>query len=208
MDKIKRLIFTKVPQTRQLLLPTRYKERNDIKPNEFITAKYRSLAAKIHLGNQYDYLPRFAEEEKAYDLELCIGMCYPGFFSNFIKPLLIKEPDGKDYNYRLADEPSNPDLALFKYFRFPIHQLSKFDLQQEAIKHGFIDIMNETWFCHSPKNHQPCGLCTPCRVTMEEGMRRRIPLTGQLRNFVKYKAKPPIKQILKPPKKNVETPVT
>jgi hypothetical protein len=201
MDKIKRLLFTKVPQTRQLLLPTIYKERNVIKPNELITANYKNLTAKSHLGDQYEYLARFAEEEKAYDLELCIGMCYPGFFSNFIKPLLIKEPDGKDYNYRLADEPSNADLALFKYFRFPIHHLSKFDLQQEAIKHGFINIINETWFCHSPKNHQPCGLCTPCRVTMEEGMRRRIPLIGQLRNFVKYKAKPPLKQILRPLKR-------
>jgi hypothetical protein len=49
---------------------------------------------------------------------------------------LIKEPDGKDYNYRLADEPSNPDLTLLNILDF-LFTNDQSDLQEEA---------NQAWF--------------------------------------------------------------
>lgn len=45
-----------------------------------------------------------------------------------------------------------------------------------AEKHGFDDIMEETWFCHTPtKDGKPCGMCNPCKYTREEGLGRRGP---------------------------------
>jgi hypothetical protein len=205
MEKIKALLFYKSPEAKKLVLPTVYKERSEIKPNECITDQYKRLAGNFHLGDQYEYLARFAEEAGIDTLELCVNRetQRAGCFTQLIYPTLVKEVDGNSFNYRAVGSPDHPDLLLFKYFRFPTHQLSKLDTQELATKNGFIDIMNQTWFCHSPINQQPCGVCNPCCMTIEEGLGNRIPLRSQIRHFIHYTVKPPIKNILKPAKKEV-----
>jgi hypothetical protein len=83
---------------------------------------------------------------------------------------------------------------MFKYFRFPIIEWSKLEMQTIAKQNNFHDIMEHTWFCHSPKSQQPCGICNPCRIAIKEGMWKSIPLTGLLRNFWLYKIKPLLKR--------------
>jgi 7-cyano-7-deazaguanine synthase in queuosine biosynthesis len=191
MEKIKQLLFQKDASIHERLLPTIIKELSDIKPDEFITRQYSRLAAIAHLGIQYEWLPRFAKETGVHDLELSITSSnYSDYFQQFVKPSLAKVNGGEGYNYRLKENPANPDLTLFKYFRFPIIELSKLEMQQLARQHKFQDIMSHTWFCHSPKGKQPCGICNPCRIAIKEGMWRRIPLTGLLRNFSQYTIKP------------------
>src|SRR5688572_7249740 len=64
MEKIKSLVFKKDPQTKRLLQSTVFKELPEIKPNIIISEQYKRLAAIEHLGIQYEWLPRFAEEMK------------------------------------------------------------------------------------------------------------------------------------------------
>jgi hypothetical protein len=202
MEKLKKMIFNKAPYTKQLLLPTKFKELQEITPCERLQQQYKRLAAKGHLGAQYEWIACFAEEVKVYDLELGIETRSPGFFTSFVKPEILKIAEGKTDNFKIADHPTNPDITFFQYFRFPIHELTKLDLQQIAIKHDFIDILNQTWFCHTPINEQPCGICKPCVVTMEEGLGRRIPLQGQIRHFIHNNVRLPIKQLIHSKKVN------
>jgi len=63
-----------------------------------------------------------------------------------------------------------------------------------AEEKGYLYIMNKTWFCHSPIKNEPCGLCNPCRYTIEEGMEYRLPQNAlrryrrdkKLRKFALY----------------------
>jgi hypothetical protein len=196
MDNIKSLLLKKSPKVAAILRPTIYKEVSEIKPDDRISGQFQEALKLKRTGTQYEWLARYAAEIGVDDLELCVDMVTPGFFHSYVWPNLLKEFDGKGYNFRLKDDPSYPALRMFSCFRFPIPQYTKVDLQRMATEHGFIDLMEHTWFCHTPINGQPCGLCVPCQVTMEHGMRRRIPFTSQVRSFVQYQVKPPLRKIL------------
>jgi queuosine biosynthesis protein QueC len=57
----------------------------------------------------------------------------------------------------------------------PLFNFTKKEMEAEAISLGFIDLMEQTWFCHVPRQDgSPCGRCSPCRYTKEEGLGRRI----------------------------------
>lgn len=60
---------------------------------------------------------------------------------------------------------------------------------------GFKNSVNKTWFCPTPINNEPCGICHPCRTIVEEGMSFRLTQKGLHRNkfAVYYKAKELIK---------------
>lgn len=195
MENIKELVFRKYPDTKKLLRPTIFKELQEIKPDERISYQYKRLADIDHLGKQYEWLPKFAEQQGLSDLELSItsGEHSDSYFRRFLKPFLIKVEDQGFYNYRLKENPVNPDLTLFKYFRFPIIEWSKLEMQQIADKNNFLDIMQHTWFCHAPIQQKACGICNPCKIAIKEGMWKRIPLTGLLRNFLHTKLKPMLK---------------
>jgi hypothetical protein len=196
MEKIKSLLFKKAPDTRQLLLPTITKERNLITINDLFTQQYKRLQTTAHLGDQYVYLASYAEESGIEGLELAIHKDDQAH--KFLENYVVEEKNRK--YYKLKEDLTDSDLALFKYFRFPILNLTKLDMQKLATEHDFLGMMNLTWFCHSPINQKPCGLCVPCRSTMEEGMQRRFPLSSKARYFMHYKVKSPIKKLLKPVK--------
>lgn len=196
MDKIKEMVFKKAPQAKNLILPTIYKDRREIKPDEAINAQYKRLLAMNPLGDQYEWLARYAEQAGIRDLELSIHQDDKA--RKFVAHYVTGE-DAKE-DFRLKEEHLHSDLALFKYFRFPILNLTKLDMEHTAVKHDFLDIMNQTWFCHYPRNGKPCGLCTPCSATIEEGLRRRLPLSSQLRYFIHFTVKPPLRKLLKPGK--------
>jgi 7-cyano-7-deazaguanine synthase in queuosine biosynthesis len=192
MDKIRRLLAETHPQATPLLLPTVYKDAEAIRPNEAITQQYKRLAATQHLGNQYDYLARFADEAGIHDLELSIHK--DDHAQKFLQAFVVKEEDG----YRLQDNPAYEDLMLFHSFRFPILDLTKLDMERIAAENGFLPLMNETVFCHTPlQDGMPCGQCNPCRYTIAEGLKRRIPYTRRLRYNVIQLVKPPVKYALK-----------
>ena len=161
MDRIRGLIYQRQPGSEALLLPTIYKEVSDIKPNEAITAEYKRLTAVKPLGSQYEFLARFAEEQGITELELSVE------------------------KYRNKPTYEFAKTNMFKYFSFPLLQMTKLEMQEAAKKQGFLDIMDETFFCHTPINGQPCGNCNPCRIALEEGLGRRLPFERRLKFHLK-----------------------
>lgn len=57
----------------------------------------------------------------------------------------------------------------------PLVDITKQDEERMAREKGWIDIMKLTWFCHSPINGKPCGLCNPCDDAISLGMKWRMP---------------------------------
>ncbi len=197
MEKIRKVVFSKAPYTQSLLLPIIFKELEEIKPNLLITGQYQRLVGLGRLGNQYEYIARYANEVGLDDLEMSIEKRSPSFFASHVRPDMIEEWEGNFYNYRLKLQPANPDVSLFKYFKFPTIELTKLDMKALAITDGFMDVMEHTWFCHFPKNGAPCGVCNPCSIAIREGQGKRIPLVGRLRYLLHYKLRPIIKRLMR-----------
>ena len=181
MEQIAAAFAGKYPHAAAMLHEPVVRSVADLRPDEGITARFERLRARSHLGGQYDWLARFAVQNDLSDLELSIHQ--DDRAAIFLQPHVVREDGGGDPYFRLRDDPPDQDLRIFQYFRFPIFGQTKVDMQRDARRHGFADLMEMTWFCHIPTpGGEPCGRCNPCRYTIAEGLARRIPLRTRLRN--------------------------
>jgi len=188
MAEIKTAILHRKPEAAQLILPTQFTLLDDVPTNEQITGQYRRLLKIRHLGGQYEWLSRFADWANLDDLELCVRIREDNFVSTFLGQNVTGESNGGFDYYRLKQDVANPDISLFKYFRFPIYHVSKLEMQNISKAQGFFDIMMRTWFCHSPlKNGLPCGNCLPCDDAIKDGLANRLPLSSLVRWTLLYR---------------------
>ena len=89
---------------------------------------------------------------------------------------------GTEVRYRAVSKGESTDAELvFGLLDFGTLGVSKLDALQAAEQNGWMPIMCKTWFCHTPVNGKPCGICNPCRDAMNEGMGWRMPLSSRLR---------------------------
>jgi hypothetical protein len=186
MQRVRSAVSERFPDAARSLHETRIWNGLDVRPDPAITARYLRLKARSHLGGQYDWLARFADQQGLSNLELAIHR--DDRAAAFLEPhVVLCDGDGggdgfRDPYYKLRDDPPDADLRLFERFRFPVFRKTKRDMQREAAAAGFADVLELTWFCHLPTSQGlPCGTCNPCRYTIEEGLGRRIPLKGRLR---------------------------
>ena len=180
IDKIKKLTNELFPQTVGRILPITFFSFHDIKLYPEITEKYTVLRQRSHLGSQYDWLTRFAKQHNINDLELSIHIDDKAH--RFIKDVVEKRVDQNGETYKLASGIENSDpLSLFKPYKFPLLEWSKVKMKEYALEKGTLEIMNMTWFCYKPRNGKPCGLCNPCRYSIEEGMEYRFSSKALLR---------------------------
>ena len=181
MKQIAAAIAEKYPQSAGLLHEPVVRGVAELPPHAEIASRFERLRSRSHLGGQYDWLARFAVQERLDDLELAIHQ--DDHAAAFLQRHVVREEGDGDPYHRLRDDPDDADLQIFRYFRFPIFDVTKRDMQRDARRHGFADVMELTWFCHIPTaDGRPCGRCNPCRYTIEEGLARRIPLRTRLRN--------------------------
>lgn len=186
---IKDHLFEKHAYTRDLLLPTRFRELSDIKPNAELTQAYKGILNRCYIGSQYEWLAKFCHEADIDAMELSIhrdDMAHLALEPFVVAPGPKKDSPCKvDQAFRDTDE-----YALFRFFRFPIFNDSKLDMKAIAHDEGFADIMGLTWFCHNPRpDSRPCGVCNPCIYTIEEGMGGRLPLASRLRYHLRVRAR-------------------
>jgi hypothetical protein len=173
--KAMRAIRDQLPSGR--VSPTIFRDIADIGENRSISDKYQRLAARSYIGSQYDWIARFAAEARLEEIELAIER--DGRFHALVEPHV--EPDEDGY---ILKSDGDADLSIFRPFRFPILDLSKLDQQQEAERHGFRELLEQTWFCHTPTSRgRPCGECRPCQYIRSKGLTRRIPVSGHFRYY-------------------------
>lgn len=180
MRKIKQKLFEEDPFTRRLLLPTKYRESYDIAQNNEITESWKKLREKYHIGSQYDWFSRWADEEDI-KLEISIHAYRDGRVFSALENFVVSKN-----NYFEIDRKWNGSdiFVVFKNVIFPILDVSKTEMVNISKQAGFYNLMELTWFCHQPRrNESPCGLCSPCICAIEEGLAWRLPWTSRGRYF-------------------------
>lgn len=171
IELLRKEFIKKDPAVKDRLKELKIYYKKDIPNHEEITEMFLNLKAEDDLGSQNDWLARFTYFNNYKNLEMSTHK--DDNAQRFIVNDITTDAEG---NYKLdTDNLSNKNLLLFKNFNFPLIYLTKIDMQDIAREMNFLDILNKTWFCHKPVNGQPCGLCTPCKTTIEEGLGRRVP---------------------------------
>jgi hypothetical protein len=167
MYKMWQAFSAKDPSAGVRLLPSMGILRKRIPENTVITDSYQELAGRSHLGSQYDWLARLAHDR---DVTLELSIHKDDKAHGFLEGLTERGEDGV---HRIRDDVNMP---VFERFRFPLFDMTKLEMQEQARQKGFADIMEMTWFCFTPLiGGKPCGVCNPCKYTREEGLGRRVP---------------------------------
>ncbi len=180
MKRIKERLFRDYPQTQDLLGPSRYFAVADLSPDPEITEAFRAVLNEHYLGSQYEWLSRFCKQNALDSVQLCAEKDTNPH--EIVKKMLLETGEGPERVARVDPAFSSTDeYALLRYFTFPLLHLSKKDAGVIADKQGLSRIMAMTWFCHTPRsNMRPCGKCTPCTITREDGLGYRIPVSSRM----------------------------
>jgi hypothetical protein len=189
MREIKKRLFEKYTQTRNLLLPTIFKDIFDILPNPELTEKYERLRKNHNFGSQNEWLARFCSENKLEEIEMSTHI--DDNARQVLESFVIQKGPEEDAYFKLDKKFRGSDeYELFRFFKFPIFNLSKLDIRNIVKDGSFEDIMNLTWFCHNPRgNRRPCGVCHPCVATIEEGLASRIPFSSRVSYHFRVRAR-------------------
>lgn len=186
MKMIKERLFKRYPKTKNLLLPTIFKEVFDISSNQTLTNNYNKILEHNFIGLQYEWLARFCSETGINGIEICVEKDSKAYRT--LKTFIIQSGAGKDFYYTLDVKYQNtPEYELFRFFIFPVFNLTKLEMQTIAKYEGFDDFLELTWFCHTPINYdRPCGVCTPCVAVIEDGLGRRVPFRSRMRYYRRF----------------------
>jgi hypothetical protein len=189
MHNIRTAVAKKNPQAGQRILPLRYRALADIPPHEPTTTQFQQMHTKAFMAPQYEWLVRLAVAEALPYLEIGIQGQTTGlnYWQGNLHANLVpyQRADGQQV-FVVSDTPNPPELTFFSHFQFPIARISKVQIQAWAAQQGLAEIMEMSWFCHRPRrNGTPCGLCTPCKVAMIDGMAHRLPPASKVRYYLK-----------------------
>lgn len=171
----------KHPETKCTILPLIKVNVKEVEPDREITEAYLRLKEQTSIGSQYDWLPRFAKQVNG--LELCLEKAETSKARNCILKFgKIKTITEGKVTYCIIDNKnSSSDLIkVFGAFHFPLplFEMTKLDMREEYVKLGFGESIDKTWFCFTPIDNEPCGLCNPCISSIKEGMDFRFSTAG------------------------------
>jgi hypothetical protein len=180
IERIKKRLFRDFPYTRDLLKETLFFSVEDVLPDLEITRAFKSIIKAKSMGCQYEWLARFCKQHSFYDVQL-------GVHRDDKAHVVIEHMVSEDHSgfYINQEHHNTEEHILFRYFKFPLLELSKVDIAAIANEQGWSEIMEMTWFCHTPtRTMKPCGRCNPCVYTIEEGLGLRIPMQNRLSGLV------------------------
>ena len=186
MNSIKKLIFEKSPESKNLLQATKFKALDEIRENKGITDSYMRLVQQESIGIQYEWLARFCAELGIEGMEISLETAIHEA-DNRTRKLLGNDLDRFETDtgvcYRLNPGAEGMDkYAVYGRLKFPAYDFTKAGKYAYACEHRFDDILRLTWFCHMPaRNSKPCGKCHPCRAVYREGLKWRLPLSAKVR---------------------------
>jgi hypothetical protein len=180
MKRIKDRLFKEYPYTQELVRPTQFFAVEDIPPDPEISGTFQDIFKRKFMGIQYEWLARFCKENEIGDLQLCIHRDDKAH--SVIEKMVSESKSDFQRIFRVDEKFSTTEeYILFRYYTFPIFNLSKIQMESVANEHGWNEIMAMTWFCHTPRRGvKPCGVCGPCVYTIQEGLGWRVPLSSRI----------------------------
>lgn len=172
MESIRQAIEERSAEAAKRLLETRLVEASGVVDDPEVIANYDRLRKFFFIGGQYKWIARYVRQFGLTDLELCIHRDDKAHAALSESTVYVNDDCGG--HYRVGPHANYP-TDLFNALRFPIFELTKVEMQEEARRRAWTDIMELTWFCHQPTpDGKACGVCPPCVYTREEGMGHRI----------------------------------
>ncbi|MEM4143010.1 MAG: hypothetical protein QW445_02555 [Candidatus Bathyarchaeia archaeon] len=181
MHVIRTEVAKKNCQMAELIKPTIIVSISDIKADPDISAKFNRLNKKLFkpIGQQYEWLIRFAKQWRIPNLELCIERSEnaPNVLVNLLSKYVTAD-------LKMRDIDETDDVSIFSFFSFPLLNLSKNDMKRIAAKQGFLDVLEKTWFCRTPWHNIPCGVCVSCELAIKENFAYRLPKISRLRRII------------------------
>ncbi|MFC0875440.1 hypothetical protein ACE01N_02550 [Saccharicrinis sp. FJH2] len=201
--QIKAELFKKFPFTKKLILPTKFFTISDLKSDPFITKKYTELKQKVGFGIQYNWLAIFCRDHNLYDLELSFEKAENGKKGDFLRPHMESLIVNNYPTFRIKKTAMDSALNhLFIYYLWPLWETSRDDMIFESKRYNFLDILNLSWFCHSPIKNKACGVCNPCKDVVEYGMNYRLSKRAMFRYHMRHFSVKNLKQKLTSKEKN------
>ena len=204
LTAIKKIVQTlpRNPQTKATITPIKIINLEEIKIDPEIQVARKSLMKRVgSLGYQYDYLATIAKDTGMIGVGIENSPPAGDTGETTILTTLAKLTS-KSYGLVVDKTHSDPEVNLvFGNMFFPIADITEPEMHEWAIKNGYDSVMKLTWFCHSPVNGKPCGLCRPCEEKMGSKMEFLLPEESQKRyykakrlNFLGEKLSRPLKQ--------------
>ncbi|PXY43701.1 adenine nucleotide alpha hydrolase family protein [Flavobacterium hydrophilum] len=176
-EKIKELHF----EAYKRILPVWY-VGEELTINKEIQESSQYIKTLAKMGSQHEWLAQFCFNHNLENIEMsldknpCVNSFTHFLVTNYIVTDYSKTDNKKLYN--IID-------VIFKYFSFPVINLSKQEMNIIAKSNNWENIMVLTWFCHKPKRNKPCGKCVPCTTVIKKKMGFRIPLINRTKGYLK-----------------------
>lgn len=169
MITIRRMICNKYPKVRSRFKPTIYVNSDLIPIDKDIEKTVADLRKVCIVTEQYELMANYCKANSIEAIDV-----------SFIKD---NHSDEKLKKYESCDG--------FKYFKYPIAEITKKDIFKKTKSNGYYDIFIQTSFCHRPiKKIKPCGVCGPCNDAVMAGMGFRLPFVS----YVKAKLTIPLRK--------------
>lgn len=164
-------IESKFENSKGEILPVKFIQKENIPTNIYYRIIHKIIKwRRGRIGKQYYWLACLAKEYEG--LEQGFHRADRDCLIYFHEVTEIIDETGKNW----VVNPKKMDFfksQLFKKIKFPLMYISKQGMKEFAEKNGFIDIMNNTWFCHN-SGSKACGKCNPCKQYVIDGLGYRL----------------------------------
>ena len=141
-----------------MMAPTCIVNAHDYPPPAEHVALHEEMKKTMRVGSQYLWLTGPAQALGWSGVEMSVETHLSG---------------RSDWQRHIFEEPgvlkSTPEAQMFRYWRFPVVNMTKDDMRDVAIEHGFFDVLRKRWFCFDPFGGRACGKCYPCSITIRDG---------------------------------------
>ncbi len=168
-------------ETRATFLPVDVIKVEDIKENAAITDAWKRFHEEFEYGIQHDWIARLAAWKYPM-IELCIENVVGDHRQTayFIEKYgVVKRTDhGTIIDCEKSEDVLN--LVLGNVI-LPILDITERQMLENVKAWGYMDVMEHIWFCHTPIDGEPCGLCNPCHTKVGSGMGWLFPAEAQRR---------------------------
>lgn len=156
-------------------------DKNQREEQSEVSAAFNRILERDFIGSQYKWLASFALKHSGIELSVHEDDKAISVIKKYGKFMLCCDDTIGEY-FEIDRKLSLEDIwLLFGNFHFPLVKYTKIQMREAYIANGYEDIMNLTWFCHSPVRGCPCGICNPCRYTIKEGLKERFTTRALLR---------------------------
>lgn len=194
MDNLRNRIEQRMPQAKGRILDVKTTNADDIPHFPEHAEALEVMRQERHVGGQYAWLADYCKAHDIAPIDLCTeantALAYA--FSD-----RVVRTEGPLENYRLPSD-NGAYSTLCQRFRFPLLLTDKPTMFNIARERGWMPIMKQTWFCHSPvAGRYACGTCRPCVYVMDRKEFFRMSTIGKIRYYALERPKRLLPQSLK-----------